>query len=114
MLGQPSALRRAAEGLVGQIDALDALAKRHEKRPVFFTGMGSSYDACYVPVTLLAGAGRSTVMVDTAELVHFRLPALRPETVLILVSQSGRSAEVVTLMEALKEGSRPLVVSITN
>ena len=114
MLGQPLALRRAAEGLVGQVDALAALAETHENRPVLFTGMGTSYNACYVPVTLLAGAGRSTGMVDTAELLHFRRPALRPETVLILVSQSGRSAELVTLMEALKEGSRPLVVSITN
>jgi glucosamine--fructose-6-phosphate aminotransferase (isomerizing) len=114
MLGQPSALRRAAEGLAGQIDALDALAKRHEKRPVFFSGMGSSYHACHVPVTLLAGARRSTGMVDTAELLHFRRPVLRQEALLILVSQSGRSAEVVTLMETIKEGPRPLVVSITN
>ncbi len=114
MLGQPSALRRAAEGLAGQDDALAALAERGEKRPVLFTGMGTSYHACYAPVTLLAGAGRGAGMVDTAELLHFRRPVLRPETVLILVSQSGRSAEVVALAEAMREGPRPLVVSITN
>jgi glucosamine--fructose-6-phosphate aminotransferase (isomerizing) len=114
IIGQPSAIRRAAEGLAEQVDALAAVAQRHEQRPIQFTGMGSSYYACHAPVTLLTGAARSAGMVYAAELLHFRLPALRPDSVQIVVSQSGRSAEVVALADALKRGVRPLLVSVTN
>lgn len=108
------ALLRAADGLTEQAGALAALAECHGGRPVMFTGMGTSYHACYVPVTLLAGAGRDAGMVDAAELLHFRQPVLRRETLMIVVSQSGRSAEVVALAAAAREGPRPLIVSITN
>ena len=42
--------------------------------------MGSSYDACYPAVTALARAGVAATMVDTAELLHFRLPDARHRT----------------------------------
>lgn len=115
--GQPSALRRAADGLMEQAGTLGALATRagpDSGLQVLFTGMGTSYHACYMPVTLLTGAGRWAGMSDTAELLHFRRPALRSQTLLIIVSQSGRSAEVIGLAEATKDGSRPLIVSVTN
>jgi glucosamine 6-phosphate synthetase-like amidotransferase/phosphosugar isomerase protein len=51
--------------------------------------MGSSYDACYPAVTALARDSVATVMTDTAELLHFRLPMLHAGDDLILVSQSG-------------------------
>jgi len=41
-----------------------------------FTGMGGSYHECYPPVTVLSEAGVPASMVDAAELLHFRLPAL--------------------------------------
>src|SRR5205807_485283 len=68
-------------------------------RTIVFTGMGSSYHACYVPVTSLAEAGAPAVMVDAAELLHFRRPMLDGRSVLIAVTQSGESAEVVRLVE---------------
>jgi glucosamine--fructose-6-phosphate aminotransferase (isomerizing) len=53
--------------------------------------------------------------VDTAELVHFRSHVLRPSTVLVIVSQSGRSAEIVRLAETLTDRpDPPTVLSITN
>ena len=39
--------------------------------------MGSSYDACYPAVTALGRRGVPCSMLDTAELLHFRLPPLR-------------------------------------
>ena len=67
--------------------------------------MGSSYDACYPAVTALARAGVAATMVDTAELLHFRLPMLGPDDDLILVSQSGESAETVRVAEVLREAA---------
>ncbi len=82
--------------------------------PILFTGMGSSYDACYPAVTALSGRGVSSAMLDTAELLHFRLPTLRPEMLLVCVSQSGESAELVRLLDSLPGDARPTLASITN
>ena len=77
--------------------------------------MGSSYDACYPAVTELAASGRAAVMLDSAELLHFRSRMLDERTLLVAVSQSGESAEVVRLVSALGSGAgRPSVVSVTN
>lgn len=80
-----------------------------------FTGMGSSYDACYPVVTGLARAGVIAVLVDASELLHFRRAMLDATTPVVAVSQSGESAEVVRLANALAEGSdRPFLVAVTN
>jgi len=63
--------------------------------------MGGSYDACYAPVTALASAGVTALMVDSAELLYFRRATLAGRTLLVVVSQSGESAEVVRLVSEL-------------
>ena len=114
--GQPDALRRAADALQEQRPTFEALADRAAKASgTVFTGMGSSYDACYPAVNGLAAGGILAAHVDTAELLHFRSPVLSPSTVLVVVSQSGESAEVVRLAESLaRRPDRPTLVSITN
>ena len=112
--GQPDALRRAAAGLAAQAEALDAVATRVGGTLVF-AGMGSSYDACYPAVTALAREGVAAVMTDTAELLHFRLPMLHAGDDLILVSQSGESAETVRAAEQLRSrGDTPRIIAVTN
>ena len=118
ILGQPGALRRAAEGVREQRDHLEALARISPRaRRIVFTGMGSSYFACYPALTELCAAGVDASMTDAAELLHFRRPALGGDALLIAVSQSGRSAELVRLLEdsrAWGPTGRPRVVSVTN
>ncbi len=114
--GQPDAIRRAVGGVSSQRDQLDAVRRAaRTSSTILFTGMGSSYDACYSPVTQLATQGVAASMVDTAELLHFRLASIRADTLLIAVSQSGESAELVRLVEALRtRPSSPTLVSVTN
>src|SRR5512132_3376419 len=113
---QPEALRRAATALLEQRSALEEIREAGTTaHTVVFTGMGSSYDACYPAVNDLAGRGVPSLQVDTAELLHFRRPILGPRTLLIILSQSGESAEIVKLVaELTKQRARPTVVSITN
>lgn len=111
--GQPGALRRAATSVRDQAGGLEAVALAAPDRAVVFTGMGSSYDACYPAVADLARAGHAAVMVDSAELLHFRMGMLGSRTLLVAVSQSGESAETVRVVQDLP-ASRPVVVSITN
>jgi glutamine---fructose-6-phosphate transaminase (isomerizing) len=113
--GQPAAIRRAATGLHDQLPQLRRVPVARNGRPLVFTGMGGSYDTCYAPVTALAAAGITGMMVDSAELLYFRRATLSGETLLVAVSQSGESAEVVRLVEELDSGAgRPFVVSVTN
>ena len=68
--------------------------------------MGSSYDACYPAVTELGRAGVAAIMLDAAELLHFRSNMLGHDTLLVAVSQSGESAEVVRMAEGLRQRGR--------
>jgi glucosamine--fructose-6-phosphate aminotransferase (isomerizing) len=112
---QPAAIRRAAAALHDQLPALRRVPVLGNGRSLVFTGMGGSYDACYAPVTALAAAGIPGVMVDSAELLYFRRPMLAGGTLLVVVSQSGESAEVVRLIRELERSQqRPFVVSVTN
>jgi glutamine---fructose-6-phosphate transaminase (isomerizing) len=112
--GQPGSLRRAAAGLGTQLPALRELASPGIP-PIVFTGMGSSYDACYPAVADLAGDGIPAMMVDSSELLHFRMNIVGPGSLVIAVSQSGESAEVVRLGRTLADRpDRPRIVSVTN
>jgi glutamine---fructose-6-phosphate transaminase (isomerizing) len=110
---QPAVLRATADALGDQTGALGRLEGRGGEF-ITFTGMGASYAACYAPATVLSGLGMRVAMVDTAELLHFRRPTLGSDGVLVIVSQSGRSAEAVRLARDLDGPSRPLVVAVTN
>ena len=114
--GQPDALRRAASALANQRDALERIREAGEAAATLvFTGMGSSYAACYPAVNDLAGRGVASLLVNTAELLHFRQPILTAATFLTIVSQSGESAEIVKLAAEIDEQpERPFVLTITN
>ncbi len=113
--GQPDALRRAAAATIRQETALSQAATVATRGTLVFAGMGSSYDGCYPAVSDLAAAGVPALMLDAAELLHFRLAILTPGDLLVLVSQSGESAETVAVAQALRSRRRPpTIVSITN
>jgi glucosamine--fructose-6-phosphate aminotransferase (isomerizing) len=116
--GQPGAIRRTARAMANQTGALGEIVRAassgSERHPVVFTGMGASYAACRAAATLLTQAGVETQLVDASELLHFRRRILDARTILVLVSQSGRSAELVGLVESLEGQTHPFLVSVTN
>jgi glucosamine--fructose-6-phosphate aminotransferase (isomerizing) len=116
ILGQPAAMVRAGTSLVALVDRLSDLGvARRPGRPIVLTGMGSSAAACGAAATVLGSAGVLATTIETAELLHFRLPALAASGTLVIVSQSGAGAELVGLLDALDSSpTRPLVVGITN
>ena len=67
-------MRRAAAALVDQRDELERPEASDAARTIVFTGMGGSYDACYPAVNDLAARGVPALLVDAAELLHFRRP----------------------------------------
>jgi glucosamine--fructose-6-phosphate aminotransferase (isomerizing) len=116
ILGQPAAIRRAATALAARPGLLaDLGAARRTVGPIVLTGMGSSAAACAAAATVLGGAGVLATLIETAELVHFRLPVLGAGGTLVIVSQSGSGAELLRLLDALAAAPRrPFVVGVTN
>lgn len=79
---------------------------------VVFTGMGSSLHAAYPAQAYLTAMGYRAIVWEAAELLHHHLKVLAPDTLLVVVSQSGETVEVTQLLEALPKKIK--VVAVTN
>ncbi len=117
ILQQPDAISAAGLGLLAQTELLTelkALARRASGLPLVLTGMGSSLDALQALDSTLARAGVNVTTINTAELVHFRLPSVQPHGVVVAVSQSGLSAEIVRLADELTVRGDVELIAVTN
>jgi len=115
ILDQPRALEETVRHLA-TTTAIEHVARRlrdGELRRVVLTGMGSSYLGL-VPLHLrLVAAGLAPLTVESSELLHYQRPLLAAGTLLVLVSQSGRSAEILRLLEEVR-GRGILTIGISN
>jgi glucosamine--fructose-6-phosphate aminotransferase (isomerizing) len=80
---------------------------------VVLTGMGSSYHGLHPLHLRLVDAGVPSVMVETSELLHYQPRLLENGTLLVLVSQSGRSAEIVRVLQTAGSGVETLAITNT-
>jgi len=114
ILDQPSAIEATVVGLEVP-KTLDQLASRIRKgkfRSIVLTGMGSSFHALH-PLNLeLIEAGVAAVMVETSELLHYQARLFDPKNLIVAVSQSGQSAEVVRLLQMNR--GRSAIIGVTN
>jgi glucosamine--fructose-6-phosphate aminotransferase (isomerizing) len=96
--------------------ALERLTRRlrdGDIRHVVLTGMGSSHLGL-VPLHLrLVDAGLLPLTVEASELLHYQRRLLDERALLLLVSQSGRSAEILRLLEAVR-GRGVATLAVTN
>lgn len=106
VLGQPAALSNTLAGL----ETFARPACRFKR--VVLTGMGSSFHALHPLHLRLIESGISSVMAETSELVHYMPALIAPDSLLVVVSQSGASAEVIRLLDAA--GGRSPVIAVTN
>jgi glucosamine--fructose-6-phosphate aminotransferase (isomerizing) len=115
ILDQPRALADTLEGLEAT-PALERLARRlrdGDIRRVVLTGMGSSHLGL-VPLHLrLVDAGLFPLTVEASELLYYQRRLLDEGALLLLVSQSGRSAEILRLLEAAR-GRGVTTLGVTN
>src|SRR5438876_135379 len=98
-----------------ELKKLRDLAARLQKgkfKTVVLTGMGSSFHALHPLHLGLTNHGLTAIMVETSELVHYKSRLFDPKTLIVAVSQSGQSAEVVRLLEINRGKSS--VIAITN
>ncbi|MEG1403204.1 SIS domain-containing protein [Bacteroides sp.] len=115
---QPEALKRAllfycSEEGKKSLKVVSALWKSGKYDKILFTGMGSSYFISQAAAIFTSEANVPALAVNAGELLHSQSPAWAKETLLIAISQSGESYEVI---ELLKKQSCSLltVIGITN
>ncbi len=95
-------------GYPEQVGKIDLSAYRN----IVFTGMGSSYSVVLGPAAELANAGFCASAVIASDLLLYRLPSVGADTLVVMVSQSGESAEIAGLCERLPAGT--FVIAVTN
>jgi glucosamine--fructose-6-phosphate aminotransferase (isomerizing) len=113
ILEQPEALRSTCNAWLDGTLARRLGELLAGKRPslVLMTGMGSSLDACYPASAFLSSRGLRSAVIETSELIYCHAGLLGAGSLLVVVTQSGESAEPVRLVETLG-GIR--IVSVTN
>ena len=114
VLDQPRALEDTLAGLK-EPETLRELAARLRKgdfETVVLTGMGSSFHALHPLQLELIDHGFTAMMVETSELIHYMGRLFDPKTLIVAVSQSGESAELVRLLEI--NGRKSPMIAVTN
>jgi glutamine---fructose-6-phosphate transaminase (isomerizing) len=103
LLDQPSALRN----LLGQypksaLGNINKNLKAGKYDRIIITGMGSSLNAAYPAAIRLCDLSAAVQYINAAELLHYTNKMIGDRSLLWMNSQSGRSAELVHLLDHLK------------
>jgi glucosamine--fructose-6-phosphate aminotransferase (isomerizing) len=113
ILRQPAELQRTIDYLrgAGQSRLSEAATAVRGARHVYLTGIGSSWHAALTAGPLFSLGGRPVYVQDASELLHFA--TIPSGAVIIIISRTGRSIEIVHLLaKALECGA--VVVGVTN
>lgn len=114
ILAQPAAFATLAEtGPQRWEQALASLGDLGRFGRVVLTGMGSSYFACIAGACALAAHGIPAVFELTSSLLYYGRGRLQPNDLVVAVSQSGESIEVVELLKHLA-GNGNVTIGVTN
>ena len=106
--------RLAAHYAATGADALDAArVLAAGASAVVIVGMGSSRSAALPAVTTIGACWPADVR-EAGELLHYGMGAIRPDALVVLVSQSGRSVETAAVAERLRAAGHPRIVAVTN
>jgi len=110
---QPEALRKLNEIYSKDYAPLKNIAGKGLKNTkTIFTGMGSSLFAGYIACSILNNEGIEAIAVESNELNKTKLKLIDKNTIVIAISQSGGSPEVISFCESC--GTKKDFVVVTN
>lgn len=113
---QPDALRALVGAYTGErfeaAHKLSAMVRERRYHRYIFTGMGSSFYVGYIAGAMLRKAGIEAFAFETREFLMNGRQIVDEQTLLVVISQSGESCEVVELVRRLP-GARN-VATVTN
>ncbi|MBW7880283.1 MAG: SIS domain-containing protein [Anaerolineae bacterium] len=112
---QPTALRATCDALPAQMGGVRDLSDQLRSGPirrVILSGMGASFFATHPAQQMLIRFGVVAHCVEASDLLYYQHGLFDARTLLVLVSQSGRSVEIVKLLEMVAK--RVPVLGISN
>jgi glutamine---fructose-6-phosphate transaminase (isomerizing) len=114
LLAQPEALRATWNSLrsTSVFEAIVRACTPDRFQRVVLTGMGSSYFGLHPLSVELAAQGWTPLMLETSELIHYYPLLLAPSTLIVAVSQSGKSIETVRMLDL--NAKKATVIGVTN
>ncbi len=114
ILDQPSALRNTLMNLkpTRDLNRLAGELNRGRLQRIVLTGMGSSFHVLHPLNLALIAAGFTAILVETSELIHYQTSWFDAKTLVVAVSQSGESVEMVKLL-AMNRRRCP-IIAVTN
>jgi glucosamine--fructose-6-phosphate aminotransferase (isomerizing) len=115
ILAQPDALRKAVDNFSVQL--LDSVRQRlneGEFDRIIITGMGASFNAAYPAYLELCRQSIPVMLLNTAELIHYMDQVIGTRTLLWANSQSGRSAELIRLLERIESTTPACFLTCVN
>jgi arabinose-5-phosphate isomerase len=111
-------LRIEASAILGLIERLDGEFERAVqllfecRGRVIVTGMGKSGIICRKIAATLSSTGTSAFFLHPAEAIHGDLGAIREDDVVIAVSHSGETEELIRLIESIRRiGARFIAIT---
>jgi arabinose-5-phosphate isomerase len=108
-------LRTEAAAILGLVDRIDAHFERAVtllydcRGRVLVTGMGKSGIICRKIAATLSSTGTSAFFLHPAEAIHGDLGAIREEDVVLALSHSGETEELVRLLESIRRIGAKLI-----
>lgn len=115
ILAQPAALEATLQELTSLPEQLVPIRERladGSLHRIVLTGMGSSFYSLTPLYLALTNHGYDVVQVETSELIHYFTSLLHPGSLVVAVSQSGRSAEILRLLKLV--AGEATLLAITN
>lgn len=111
-------LRTEAAAILGLIDRLNGDFERAVqllfdcRGRVIVTGMGKSGIICRKIAATLSSTGTSAFFLHPAEAIHGDLGAIRDEDVVVALSHSGETEELIRLLESIRRlGARLIAIT---
>ena len=106
ILEQPVSLMETLEFYEGEtgknlLQKAINLCKNKGISELILTGMGSSFSSSYLASCLLNEYGIRAYAINASELLHYHFSLLNKNTLLVCVSQSGESYEIVKILQKL-------------
>jgi glutamine---fructose-6-phosphate transaminase (isomerizing) len=116
ILDQPLALRNTIKGLSDTdfsfFEPFICQLNSDKLHRIVLTGMGASFHALHPIFFSLIERGLHAQMIETSELIHYASDLLEPSTLIVAVSQSGRSIEIIQLLERIQ--GKVMLIGVTN
>lgn len=112
---QPDVLRATCAALPDQMGGVREMSYQLRSGPirrVILSGMGASFFATHPAQQLLVRLGVVAHCVEASDLLHYQHGLFDARTLLVLVSQSGQSVEIVKLLDRIAK--RVPVLGISN